>query len=178
MTAKKALRFKIGDWIVHYSHGIGKVIDIVEKVFEGYQETFFKVATSEIEYWLPINQADAEHIEPIRSKKDFDQAIQVVSKPPNPMSEPHNRNKKIIYERWLDGSLSARAALLRDLHGRNNLKELSYDEKEILGKIENFFIDEWIITNPSLSRLDAKQRLQGALEKSIDNKNTLPAINS
>ncbi|MDY6845744.1 MAG: hypothetical protein SVP52_01245, partial [Chloroflexota bacterium] len=69
--------------------------------------------------------------------------------------------------RWLDGSLSARAALIRDLHGRNSIKGLSYDEKATYEKAENHFINEWVLTNPSLSKTAAKKRLKDALVESI-----------
>ena len=171
MVAKKVLRFEIGDYIVHYYYGVGEVVDIVDKEFDGQQVTFFKVSTAEIEYWLPSDKAEAEHIKPIRSEKEFDQAIQIISKPPDPMSEPHNRNKRLIYERWLDGSLPARAALMRDLHGRNNVKELSYDENNTFRKAEKLFINEWILSKPSLSRTKAKQKLDEAFEMSLQKEN-------
>lgn len=164
MASKKALKFKVGDWIVHYSYGVGEVVDIVEKVLDGQKETFFKVSTAEIEYWLPNEKAGAEHISPIRSKKEFDQAIQIISKPPDLMSEPPSRHRRLIYERWLDGSLPARAALIRDLHGMNARRKLGYDEKKAYDKAENFFISEWVISNPSLTKSTAKKLLNEALK--------------
>ena len=166
MAAKKTLRFKIGDWIVHYSYGVGKVVDIVEKVLDGQEDTYFKVSTTDIEYWLPNEKADVDHITPIRSKKDFDQALQIISKPPELMSDPPSRHSRLIYERWMDGSLPARAALIRDLHGMNTVKKLNYDEKRAYDKAENFFINEWIISNPTLSKVTAKKMLNEALQRS------------
>jgi len=166
MAEKQTLRFKVGDWIVHDNYGVGVVVDILEKILDGNKEMYFKVSTEDIEYWLPSSKAKAEHIKTIRSEKEFDQAIQIISEPPDLMSEPHNRNKRLINERWLDGSLPARAALLRDLHGRNTVRELGYDEKKIFEKAQNFFITEWVISNPSLTRIKAKQRLDEALKLS------------
>lgn len=166
MAAKKSLRFKIGDWIVHYSYGVGEVVDIVEKVLDGQEETYFKVSTADIEYWLPSEKADAEHISPIRSKKEFDQALKIIAKPPDLMTDPPSRHSRMIYERWLDGSLPARAALIRDLHGMNDVKKLNYDEKRAYDKAEKFFINEWVISNPSLSTITAKKMLNEALKVS------------
>jgi RNA polymerase-interacting CarD/CdnL/TRCF family regulator len=169
METEKALKFKVGDWIVHTNNGIGQVLEIVEKVLEGKQQTFFRVCTSEIEYWLPNDVADAEHIKPIRTEKEFEDAMQTISEPPEPMNEPQNRMKRLIYERWLDGSLQSRAALIRDLNGRNSIRELSFDEKMTFEKAENVFINEWIISNPTLSKANARKRLNDALELSIQN---------
>ena len=171
MVGKQVLRFKIGDWIVHASYGVGKVVDILEKDMDGHHETFFKVSTEDIEYWLPVEKSDAEHITPIRSEKDFDQAIEIISTPPNPMPDPQNQYKRLIYERWLDGSLPARAALIRDLNGRNAIKKLNYDEKETCNKAEKSFIEEWVITDPSLTRAAARKRLDDALALSLQKGN-------
>lgn len=167
MAENQVLRFKIGDWIVHTSYGVGKVVDIVDKDMDGKQETFFKVSTKDIEYWLPIDKADADHIYTVRSEKDFDNALKILSEAPNPIMESHNQFKRLISERWLDGSLSSRAALIRDLHGRHCVKSLSYDEKETYEKAEHNFIAEWLIVNPSLSHADAKKKLTEALVVSI-----------
>ena len=174
MAEKKALRFKIGDWVVHYTYGVGKVIDIVDRDLDGHRDTFFKVSTGEIEYWLPSEKADADHIKAVRSEKEFNQALTIISKPPELMLESPTRIKRLINERWLDGSLPARAALLRDLNGYNNIKKLSYDEKKTFEKAENNFIDEWIISTPSLSRPQAKKRLTEALTASIQTKAFTP----
>ena len=167
MEQKQALKFKIGDWVVHTSYGVGKVLDIVDKDMDGQQETYFKVSTKEIEYWLPVAKADADHIFALRSKGDFNKALKILSEAPKPMLEPQNQYKRLIVERWLDGSLSARAALIRDLHGRDSVKPLSYDEKATYEKAENSFITEWIIVNPSLSKAEARDKLREALAVGI-----------
>ncbi len=162
MASTKTLRFRVGDWVVHYSHGVGKVVEIVNKRLEGEDVTFFKIKATNIEYWLPVDLANADHIEPIRSEKDFEKALDVIKQAPTPMTLPHNQTKRQIYERWLDGSLCSRASLMRDLQGRDHLKVLNYDEKELLAKIEEFFIHEWTIINPSLTKQKARQFLDHA----------------
>jgi RNA polymerase-interacting CarD/CdnL/TRCF family regulator len=174
MAAKKTLRFKVGDWIVHDNYGVGEVVDIVDKDLDGERDTYFKVSAVDIEYWLPSDKADADHIKRIRSQTEFDQALEILSEPPDLMAEPSHRNKRVITERWLDGSLSARAALIRDLNGRNHVKELSYDEKRTFEKAENFFVNEWIISNPSLTKSKAEQRLREALQLSIKKEELQP----
>lgn len=82
------------------------------------------------------------------------------------MTDPPSKHSRMIYERWLDGSLPARAALIRDLHGMNTVKKLNYEEKRAYDKAEKFFITEWIISNPSLSKITAKQLLNDALQLS------------
>jgi len=167
MVAIKNSRFEIGDWIVHYYYGVGKVEDIVEKGLDGNEKTFYKVSTKEIDYWIPVEEENVDHIEPIRTKKDFDRALDIVAEPPEPIAKHHKTRKKSIHDRWLEGNLESRARLLRDLHGRLKLEKLSFSEKEMLEKVRRFFINEWIITDKSLTRKEARKRLRNALKVSV-----------
>lgn len=164
---KKDMRFEIGDWIVHYYYGIGKVKDIVEKGLEDNKNTFYKVSTKEIDYWIPIDREDSDHIEPIRSKKDFENAYIILSSAPEPIGKHYKTRKKRIHNRWLEGSLTSRAKLIRDLNGRLKLEKLSFSEKEMFEKVKRFYIAEWIMTDKALTRKDARKRLKTALKESV-----------
>jgi RNA polymerase-interacting CarD/CdnL/TRCF family regulator len=167
MVVKKSLRFNIGDWIVHYYHGVGQVKDIVEKGLEGNEKTFYRVTTKDIDYWIPLEEEDSDHIEPIRSKKDFDEALAVLATKPEPMAKYHKSRKKKIHDRWMDGDLLNRAKLLRDLNGRLKLKKLSFSEKEMLEKVRKYFISEWLIVDSSLTPAKAKKKIRKALKVGV-----------
>jgi len=168
MVAKEKFRFKIGDWVVHYYHGVGKVKDIVNKGLDENRKTYYKVSTNDIDYWIPFDEQDTDHIKPIRSKQDFEDALEVLSTAPQPIGQYHKSRKKRIHDRWLDGELSSRAKLLRDLHGRLKLDKLSFSEKTMLEKVRSYFINEWIITDKDLTRQDAKKRIRKALKVGVE----------
>ena len=167
MVAKESLRFNIGDWIVHYYHGVGQVKDIVEKGLDGNEKTFYKVKTREIEYWIPIEDADSDHLEPIRSKGDFEGALEILASKPEPIAEHHKSRKKKIHYRWMDGKLMSRARLMRDLNGRLKLEKLSFSEKSMLEKVRKYFINEWIIVDENLTKSQAKKKIRKALKLSV-----------
>ena len=157
----------MGDWVVHYYHGIGKIEDIVEKGLDGNQKLYYKVSTKNIDYWIPLEDEGSDHIEPIRSKEDFAEALKIIEQKPIPIAQHHKSRKKKIHDRWMIGSLESRAELLRDLHGRLKLEKLSFSEKEVLEKVKNFFISEWLITDKKLTRNQAKRKLRVALNSSV-----------
>ena len=86
-----------------------------------------------------------------------------MSSKPQPIGKNHKTRKKRIHDRWLDGNLASRAELLRDLHGMLKLEKLSFSEKTMLEKVRDFFVNEWVITDSSLTRQKAKKRLGKAL---------------
>jgi len=167
MVAKESSRFSVGDWIVHYYHGIGQVKDIVEKGLEGNEKTFYKVSTKEIDYWIPFEDADSEHLEPIRSKQDFKEALEILASQPEPIAMHHKSRKKKIHDRWMDGNLLSRARLMRDLNGRLKLEKLSFSEKSMLEKVRKYFINEWIIVDENLTKSQAKKKIRKALKMGV-----------
>jgi len=167
MVAKESLRFNIGDWIVHYYHGVGQVKDIIEKGLDGNEKTFYKVTTREIDYWIPIEDADSDHLEPVRSKQDFDDALEILSSKPKPIAQHHKSRKKKIHDRWMDGNLLSRAKLMRDLNGRLKLEKLSFSEKSMLEKVRKYFINEWIIVDENLTKSHAKKKIRKALKLGV-----------
>ncbi len=178
MVDKKKLRFKIGDWIVHHFHGVGKVHGIEEKGLDGEKNTFYKVTTKEIDYWIPIENDDKDHLEPIRSKDDFDYAIEILSQAPEPFPDHPQSRKKQIQEKWQDGCLHSRAELIRDLNGRMIQDHLNFDEKEMLEKAIADFINEWTIVDEKKTISQAHLTINQALEKSIRHAQESEALNS
>jgi RNA polymerase-interacting CarD/CdnL/TRCF family regulator len=167
MTAINDNRFEIGDWIVHFYHGVGKVEDIVEKGLDENQKRYYRVATNKIDYWIPMEDEGSKHIKPIRSKADFMQALKIIEKSPIPIAKHHKSRKKKIHDRWMIGSLESRAELLRDLNGRLKLEKLSFSEKEIMEKVKRLFINEWIIADQELTPKQARNKLREAMKSSV-----------
>lgn len=172
MVTKELTKFHVGDWIVHYYHGVGKVIGVVEKGLADNRQKFYKVSTKEIDYWLPYDNVDVDHIEPLRTKQDFEEALKILTKPPRTIAEHHKSRKKRIHERWLQGDLVSRAKLMRDLNGRLKFEKLSYNEKEMLEKVRKYFINEWVIADRTLNRKKAKTKIKKALQLGIEKATT------
>jgi len=171
MVAKENSRFEIGDWVVHYFHGVGQIKDIVEKGLDGNEKIFYKVKTKEIDYWIPLEDEDAEHIQPIRSTKDFKDALGILSTKPEPIEKHHKTRKKLIHERWCDGTLNSRAKLMRDLNGRMKSEKVSFSEREMLEKVRCYFINEWVVTDQALTQINARKMIQEALKTGVNKAN-------
>ncbi len=163
----KQKHFNVGDWIVHTFHGVGKVEKIVKKQLDDSKQQFYKVSTNDIDYWLPFGSENVDHIEPLRSKKDFAHAIKILSSQPEPLTDHHKGRTAEIHERWQIGTLESRAELLRDLNGRDHEKKLNFNEKELMEKITKYMISEWLICDSKLTRKKAQQKISKALNQSL-----------
>ncbi|MCB2209963.1 hypothetical protein KQH62_03610 [bacterium] len=167
MASKKTAKFKVGDWLVHHYYGVGEVKGILEKGVDEDRQTFYKVKTNKIVYWLPVGEEDSDHIEPLRTKKDFKAALKTIAAKPEKLAKHHKARKKNINDRWKDGDLEARACLMRDLNGRLKRKKLNFNEKELFKKVQKHFINEWLLADDSITRKEARKQIKKALQESV-----------
>jgi RNA polymerase-interacting CarD/CdnL/TRCF family regulator len=166
MALKQKNRFKTGDWVVHDFHGVGQIKGIVRKGVDENRQEFYKITTQKANYWLPLANEDTEHVIPIRTRKDFNEALRILESKPDPLPKHHKSRKQEIHDRWLNGELKARAGLIRDLNGRLKLEGLNFNEKQMLEKVKRVFITEWIIVEKTLTRKIARNRIRQALKVS------------
>jgi RNA polymerase-interacting CarD/CdnL/TRCF family regulator len=164
----KGSRFEVGDWIVHHYHGIGRIEAIVEKGLADKGKLYYQVVTKDMKYWLPIEDEDSKHVEAIRTKAEFEEAIKVFTTTPKPIAKHYKARKKRIHKRWQNGDLLSRAKLIRDLHGRNIIQKLSFNERETLETLKTFFIEEWLVADPNLSKDKAAARMNDLLSLGLD----------
>jgi RNA polymerase-interacting CarD/CdnL/TRCF family regulator len=167
MASRQKNRFKAGDWIVHDIYGVGQVKDIVEKGLNDNRKTYYKVTTQKANYWLPLANEETDHIVPIRTRNDFNDALNILETKPEALPKHHKSRKQEIHERWLDGDLDSRARLMRDLNSRLKLDGLNFSEKQMLEKVKRFFITEWLIADKKMTKKTARNSIQEALKISV-----------
>lgn len=165
MATRAKSKFRVGEYIVHHYYGVGQIEDILQKGLDEDRKVFYRIQTKTNTYWLPVGDEDSDRIDRLRDKKAFHKALNILTEDPQLISEDNKSRKKVIQDRWKEGNLDSRARLMRDLNYRRTGRLLNFDERQLLESIQNQFIDEWLLVDPSLNRSDAKKRIDRALEE-------------
>jgi len=71
-----------GDWIVHAHFGVGQIKGKENKSFNGEKQTFFRVKTFNGAHWLPLGNAESDHVRPIASKNQISRALCLIRRAP------------------------------------------------------------------------------------------------
>jgi RNA polymerase-interacting CarD/CdnL/TRCF family regulator len=159
-------KFEIGDWVVHSFHGVGQIMAISNKGINGNKKTYYKVATKDLKYWVPMEMDNNNRIVQIRSQKAFDKALKVLANAPKPLPDHYKSRKNKINKRWSIGNLLSRIRLLRDLYGRKVLNKLNFNERGMMEKTRKFLVDEMILSDNTLTRQQADKMIDDALSRS------------
>jgi len=158
---------KKGDWIVHTTHGIGKVKGSCSKIIEGKKRACLEIKTTDLTYWLPLTDSSKNHIRFVSSPSIFKEALITISHLPEPLSEDFRVRLSYINEEIAKGSLISKAQLIRDMYERNTRKIIHFNEKRTLEKLEMQFVDELMLAC-HMNRPTAQAKLNTALQKSCE----------
>ena len=163
---KVLLELKEGDYIVHSTHGVGRIKGIDRKKLAGEKQIFYVIKTEKLTYWLPMIESKSKRIRSVCAPATFNKALSVIRKKPVPLSNNFRTRIKYIKDEMAKCSVMANSRLIRDMHARNAEKNLHVNEHRTLEKLKNQFASEWTIA-AGIEKNIAVAELERALSKSI-----------
>lgn len=163
---KVLLELREGDYIVHATHGVGKIKGIDRKKLAGEKQVFYVIKTDKLTYWLPMIESKSKRIRSVCAPATFTKALSVIRQIPIPLSNNFRTRIKYIKDEMAKCSVLANARLVRDMHARNAEKNLHVNEHRTLEKLKDQFANEWAIA-AGIEKKIAVAKLEKALSKSI-----------
>lgn len=160
--AKSAKNIKQGDFVVHAVRGVGKVMGVEDKEINGKTKKFYKVETNSFTYWIPVEKVRIDMIRKVSSPNTFQNMLSLIRKRPKKIAKKYQARTKMVSTALMDSSLKGKARMIRDLHGRQVRKDLSFDDQMALEKLKKNFIEEWVIAS-GLKKDAAVKKLDKAL---------------
>jgi len=160
-------QFSKGDWIVHVRHGVGQIAGLDTKELAGEKQDFYLVTTGEMEYWLPVSEADSGRVRRMAPPERFEEAAAILGGKPEKMDDNSRRRLLHIEAMRQDGKLLTRAQIIRDLNARAYQKYIHINERRILDNLKEQFTAEWAAAC-GIEEPAARKRMRSALEKSCN----------
>jgi CarD family transcriptional regulator len=162
MTEQQS-HFQVGDQVIHWSHGLGEIIQLDEKSLSGRTRQYYVVQMSELTLWVPIDQTGDCSLRLPTPKKDFKDLFQILSSPGKPLSSNSNERRLQVVERLKDHELASICRVIRDLTLHKRLKKMNDNDNSTLERSRNFLINEWSVAL-SIPTQQAEQELKNLLE--------------
>jgi RNA polymerase-interacting CarD/CdnL/TRCF family regulator len=145
-TVAQASTYTTGDWVVHLQHGAGRIESLEKKGIGEKSKTYCKIKAHDITIWLPADKMNDEWLRPLASLQDIQRALEVLKKPPQPMSDNLNSRKGRIKKTDANDEPVVIAELLRDLWAlKKEKKMLSQAEEAALRRFTGCFLAEWSV---------------------------------
>lgn len=165
MAGKK--EFKIGDFVVYPTHGLGVVKEITKQKFGNQNIEFIVVAFDKTRMTLriPTDKVEVSGLRKISSEREMRSAVNLIKTPPKIKRMMWSRRAAEYEDKINSGNPVAIAEVVRDLHCRASLKtEQSFSERQIYEQALQRLADEYAVIFEVPSQ-EAVEKMEKIMEK-------------
>lgn len=162
-----AAAFKVGDPIVHPSHGAGRIIAIQTWEVAGVSRQYYSIELISDHGTLniPVDQADASGLR--RAVSDPDHIFDVLSEEPATLNSDHRKRQSDLADKIHSGDAGQITEALRDLAYREQISGLTERDQRLKSEAEGMLIGE-LALQPDLNLDSAAARLQIEVHDAIE----------
>jgi len=156
--------FQLGDPVIHWTYGLGKVVRIEERKFSGEKTLYYVVQIRDLTVWVP---ADAQLMSRLRSpttKRGFSKLFTILSEPGESLSDDRLERKTQLVEVLKGGRAESVCRVIRDLSFYQHRKPLNENDKLVLKQALDLLLSEWGFSL-SVPLAQAQVELNGLLMK-------------
>lgn len=158
--------FKIGDWIVHVTYGVGKIEGIEPMPLSKSDELCYRVRTKDSTFWLVIDDMENNRrVRPLASPERIQRALKTLRQAPRKMASNYKTRRKRIHQATHDGDLRTDMCLVRDLNALRFRKGLNDTEQQAYNTIVKRFLQEWTLSK-DIEIQEANRKLNKFLQES------------
>lgn len=138
------MQYKVGDYVVHASHGSGQVVAIEEKRLSGDEaRLFYAVATHQSTVWVPVDSDSASNLRPVTTKNALAHCRDLLKSRPAPLNTDRRQRYFELTHRLWQSSFEIQCEVVRDLTAYGWPKPLSESDAGALRKVREAVCHEW-----------------------------------
>lgn len=166
-TSPRPEGFKNGNWVVHPSHGPGRVVGSEKQSLGGETLELITIAYGRemARLKIPVTRLQELGIRPISSKSQIQAATNTLKKPARISRTMWSRRAQDYESKLHSGDLVQIAEVLRDLYRAPDGPEQSFSERELYKDALDRFSRELAAAEKNLTEEKAAQRLEGVLRR-------------
>jgi RNA polymerase-interacting CarD/CdnL/TRCF family regulator len=137
--------FQVGDQVIHWAYGLGKIIQLDEKEFSGHTSMYYVVQIRDLTLWVPINGTGESRLRFPTPAQDFQKLFDLLASPGEPLSADRYERQNQLMEQLKDGSLESFCRVVRDLTLHKRTKKMNDKDSSILERARSFLLNEWSV---------------------------------
>lgn len=135
--------FRVGDPIVHWSHGIGEIVGLEERAVAGKNTLYYVVKIQEFTIWVPADDKVLSRLRVPTSERKFKKLFAILSGPGESLSDDRLVRKTQLHNGLADGKVETLCHVIRDLTSYALRKHLNENDKDVLQRARNLLVGEW-----------------------------------
>jgi RNA polymerase-interacting CarD/CdnL/TRCF family regulator len=140
------ISFQVGDQVIHWSYGPGKILQLDEKELSGTIRQYYVVQIRDLTLWVPVDEPSRRCLRLPTPAREFKHLYKVLAGAPESLSGDRFERKVQLTERLKDGALESVCQVVRDLTYHKRSKKMNDHDNDVLNRARNFLLSEWSVS--------------------------------
>jgi len=137
------MSYKIGDPVMHWTYGFGKVVGLEERDLSGKTIMYYAVKLHDLTVWVPADENLENRLRPPTPAAEFEHLFTILTSSGDPLPEDRHERKLHLVERLKDGRAESLCRVLRDLFTFQQRKSLNENDQYLLKRVQSALLGEW-----------------------------------
>jgi RNA polymerase-interacting CarD/CdnL/TRCF family regulator len=139
------MNFYKGDMVMHWSHGIGQIVNLEERALAGSKTIYYVVQMQDMTVWVPADSKVGSRLRPPTPKSRFQPLLAILSSPSERLPADRVERKTHLLALLQDGSPESLCQVIRDLSAYHKQlgKPMNDNDQMVLRQARNTLLGEW-----------------------------------
>ena len=137
------MNFHTGDMVMHWTYGIGQIVNLEERALSGSKMLYYTVHVQDMTVWVPADNKVASRLRSPTPKLKFQQILMILSEPSDPLPGDRLERKTHLQERMKDSSVESLCQVIRDLSAYQTVRPLNDHDTTVLKHCLKTLLGEW-----------------------------------
>jgi len=132
-----------GDSVMHWTHGLGKVVQLEERMLGGQSVLYYAIQIGDMTVWVPADELLESRLRLPTRTAEFKKLMGTLSQPGEPLPDDRRERKTLLTEWLKDGRTESLFRVIRSLSTYRQAHSLNLDEQTLLKRSQHALIGEW-----------------------------------
>jgi RNA polymerase-interacting CarD/CdnL/TRCF family regulator len=159
------MNFHAGDTVMHWTHGLGKIIRREKRDLFGQATLYYAVSIGDMIVWVPMDEKVGQRLRPPTSKTRFKRLVGLLAKPGEALPRDRHDRKLLLSEFLKDGSTESLVRIIRGLLAYRQVRPLNENDMVVLHRVQSALLAEWghvLSITPAEAELQLQRLLKTA----------------
>ena len=141
------MNFRVGDTVVHWMYGLGKIVGLEERALAGQKILYYVVKVGDLTVCVPADDKAESRLRYPTPQRNFKKLSAILSGPGELLSDDRLERKIQLRKKLDDGKVEAVCQVIRDISSFEKRKSLNDEDKNILRRAWNSLSPSMIVFN-------------------------------
>jgi RNA polymerase-interacting CarD/CdnL/TRCF family regulator len=152
------MNFQIGDPVMHWMHGFGRVIGFEERSILDRRIHYYAISIRDLTVWVPDDDQLKFRLRHPTTKEGFKELFSILTGNGEPLPVDRQERKVCLEDKLKDGRAASLCHALRDLATYQHSHSVNYNDENLMKRLREALLDEWTYTL-AVPVLEAKAEL-------------------